>query len=152
MRGKYFFSSAVLLFLALLSVKASAMEVPFLHLNFDIGTHVKVIPATDDRSRQMGLVFITEKVKTDYRTGLGIKGMVVNNGTATLDSVTVSFQVQSLENEHIVAGKFLLEPSTLAPGSYGDFEYHLSMHGKRPRIVRYKITACPSVNSSISSK
>jgi hypothetical protein len=148
-RNRLFLSVALVL-LALPSGQLSAMEIPFLHLNFDIGTQVMVIPAADDRSRQMGLVFITEKVKTDYRTGLSIKGMVVNNGVTSYDSITVTFKVESLENDHIVNGKFGVEPSSLAPGSAADFEYHMSMHGKRPRVVRYKITAIPAGNPAIT--
>lgn len=150
MRRNRLFLTIVLALMALAPARLYAMEVPFLHLNFDLGTQVMVLPAADDRSRQMGLVFITEKIKTDYRTGLAIKGMVVNNGVTRYDSITVTFKVQSLENEHIANGKFMVEPSSLAPGSAGDFEYHMSMHGKRPRVVRYKITALPAGSSSIT--
>ncbi|MCD8243630.1 MAG: hypothetical protein LUD38_07535 [Parabacteroides sp.] len=114
-----------------------------IRLNFHLGTHVKVVPAKDDHSRQMGLVFIPESVKTDYTTSLAIKGLVVNNSSTPYNTVVVTLKVTSLKNNHIINGKIIIEPSTLAPGSARDFIYHMNMYGNHPRIVTYKITACP---------
>lgn len=115
-------------------------------LGFQLGFHVRVVPAVADTSAYLGLGVVPDKIATDKEHSLFVTGFITNYNNVPCVDVDMRFAVNSYVGTGISRGVASVEPSTIPPGGTAKFSAHISLvDNRRPRDAMYTITATSPV-------
>lgn len=134
-------SMRIVCFAALLPAFAAyGLDLP-IHLNFQLGFQVHVVPAPNDTSHLLGLVVATDKILTDKKHSLVVTGTITNYGGVPCDGVGMHFAVTSYIGTGTSGNWAAVEPSSIPPGGTARFSAHIPLDSAKPRFAMYTITA-----------
>ncbi len=122
--------------------RAEALDFDLPHgVTLQLGFNVKVVPSPQDASRQLGLIVTPERVLTDKRQSLSVRGTITNISAVPYSGLDLRFAVTSYTAIGTSFGHATVTPDYLPPGGTAQFDAFIFLDYEKPDRAAYTLTA-----------
>lgn len=135
-----------LLYMTLIGASSAvALDLPF-QLGFQIGFGIRVLPAANDMSGELGLVVAPDRIRTDRAHFITLTGTISNFSDAAYDGVAMGFAVTSYIGTGVSRGTAVVEPRFIPPGGVAAFTARINLASEKPRFALYAVNAAGAIS------